>query len=126
MAAKHGHTIKVSGLDSAGDYLAAHDVALALTALLQCETTNHSVYNIAAGRLTTLRELIELTGRLAPDFRSVEVVANLADIADKRPVSSGRNGAYDISRITTDTDWRPGTLADAFGDYHDWLKTHDV
>jgi nucleoside-diphosphate-sugar epimerase len=126
MAAKHGNTIKVSGLDSVGDYLAAHDVALALTALLLCDTTNHPVYNIAAGQLATLSELIAMTERLEPNFRSVEVVANLADIADTRPVSSGRNGAYDISRITSDTGWRPGPLEDAFGDYSVWLKTHDV
>lgn len=126
MAAKHCQTIKVSGLDSVGDYLAADDVALALSALLQCGTANYPVYNIAAGQLTTLSELIAMTGRLKPDFRFTEVAANLADIADTRPVSSGRNGAYDISRITADTGWRPGSLEDDFGDYHDWLKTHDV
>jgi nucleoside-diphosphate-sugar epimerase len=126
MAAKHGHTIKVSGLDSVGDYLAADDVALALTALLQCETTNHSVYNIAAGQLATLSELIAIIGRLEPDFRAEEVVANLADIADTRPASSGRNGAYDISRIMADTGWRPAPLEDAFRDYFVWLQTHDV
>lgn len=126
MAAKHGTIIKVSGLDSVGDYLAAYDVALALTALLHCESTNHPVYNIAAGQFVTLSELIAIVTRLKPGFRFVEADANLADIADTRPRTSGRNGAYDISRITADTDWRPGTLEDAVQDYCVWLKTHDV
>lgn len=126
MAAKHGHTIKVCGLDSVGDYLAAHDVALALTALLTCETTNFPAYNIAAGQLTTLSELIVMTRRLEPYFQCVEVVADLADIADTRPETSGRNGAYDISRIALDTSWRPGSLEDGLRDYSAWLRTHDV
>jgi len=69
---------------------------------------------------------ISRTARLELDFRYAEVDANLVDIADTKPSSSGRNAAYDISRITSDTGWRPGHLEDAFGDYHGWLKTHDV
>ena len=126
MAARAGRTPAVSGLDSVGDYLAAEDVAAAMAALLTCAAPRHPVYNVAAGRLTTLSELISLIARLHPGFEVREVPPGEAEIADVRPATSGRNGAYDIARIVADTDWRPADLSAGLRSYRDWLCRHDA
>ena len=126
MAAHAGRSPTVAGLDSVGDYLAAGDVAAAMAALLTCAAPRHPVYNVAAGRLTTLSELIALIVDLDPGFEVREAPPGEAEIVGVRPATAGRNGAYDISRIEADTDWRPAGLAAGLRDYRDWLAVRDV
>ena len=126
MAMRRKQPVSVAGLDSVGDYLGAGDVAAALVALLLSETTNHSVYNIAAGRLTTLADLLDVLGDVDRSFHFIETSRQDAEIADLRPGTAGRNGAYDIGRITADTTWRPDDLGTMLRRYHEWLETHEV
>lgn len=121
MESRNGTHLNVAGLDSVGDYLHASDVASAIVGLLHCDTPSYPVYNIAAGALATLAELVDMVKRFDPQFTTRETVPAKADVFDTRPMTSGRNGAYDISRIKSDTDWRPADLFKALQSYHEWL-----
>ncbi len=110
-AAATGRTVRLGGLDGGGDWLAAEDAAAAVMALLQAETLNHPVYNVARGRFTTLRELADAV----PGLTWTE--GSPADIAADPGAVSGRNGACDIARLTADTRWRPAPLRDGLAAY---------
>jgi UDP-glucose 4-epimerase len=121
MASRDGTPLNVAGLDSVGDYLHASDVASAIVALLHCDTPSYPVYNIAAGALVTLAELLDMVKRIDPHFTTRETTPAKADVFDARPATSGRNGAYDVGRITSNTNWRPADLFKALQSYHEWL-----
>jgi UDP-glucose 4-epimerase len=117
-----GEELRLAGLDTLGDYIHAGDVGAAVTALLACPAPSHQVYNIAYGEAVSLRHLTRLVEGLVPGSRWLEVPAEEAELALEAKPAGGRWGAYDISRIRTDTGWRPRALAEALADYRDWLR----
>lgn len=114
--------VRVNTLDAVGDYVHAEDVAAALVALLAAERLSYSVYNIAAGRTTTLGELIAWTADKAPGFEAELCAWADADIQQDPTLKDGMWGAYDIARIRTDTGWQPRPVRDAYHGYIDWIK----
>lgn len=115
--------VRVRSFDAAGDFVHAGDVASAIMALIDAAELRYPVYNIAAGELTSIRELIEAFKRSIPSLRCQEVGENPRLDVDQDPsLRNGRFGAYDISRIEADTGWAPRSLEDAVGDYVTWLR----
>ena len=118
-----GKTVRVRSLDAAGDYVHAGDVADAIIALLNAQMLSYGVYNVAAGRLESIRELMEAFRRSLPSLRFEEVGEGAdADVSQDPNLTRGRFGAYDISRIQQDTGWRPRRLVETVEDYVSWLK----
>lgn len=119
-AVRDRRRLRLAGLDGGGDWIHASDVAAAILALLACAALRHPVYNIAHGRFTTLRRLAEMT----PELSWEESAPDTADVAADPSMTTGRWGAYDISRIQAETGWRPRPLEQAMADYCEWLGDH--
>jgi UDP-glucose 4-epimerase len=113
--------IRVNTLGAVGDYIHAEDVARGIVALLRAPSLRHSVYNIAAGETTTTGELIEWAAEKAPGLSAEIASAEQADIVQDPTLTGGMWGAYDISRIVSETGWRPRDARTAFHAYIDWI-----
>lgn len=115
--------VRVRSLDAAGDFVQAGDVATAIVGLLDAASLNYQVYNIAAGKLVSIRDLIEAFKRSIPSLRCQQVGKSSPLDVDQDPsLRHGRFGAYDISRIKADVGWTPRSLEDAVSDYVAWLR----
>lgn len=119
-----GEAVKVTDLGGAGDYLIASDVACAIRALFDASALNHRVYNVANGVRVSMAELVDMVARLVPGFSAKIVGPEDADIVVDPAKTGGRWNAYDISRIVSDTGWRPLPLPDALELYRDWLMAN--
>lgn len=117
-----GKPVTIFSPDAVADWLSADDVAEAITALLQAPQLNHSIYNAAFGKLTTVAELLAAFAACAGVFPTQTVAYEQAAIAQRPELREGRWGAYDISRITADTGWRPAPLATRIADYWQAVK----
>jgi UDP-glucose 4-epimerase len=117
--------IRVNTIDAVGDYVHVEDVARAIMALLQLESARYSVYNIAMGRTTRLAELVEWAAEKYPGFHAEITSAEHADILQDPTRVDGMWGAYDISRITAETGWRPRPLKQALHAYMDWIAAFE-
>lgn len=120
--ARAGEPIRVRSFDGAGDFVYAGDVADAIVSLLEAGGLHASVYNVAAGKLTSIAELVDIFRDRLPGLDAVEIKDGEVDIDYPPDQRHGRYGAYDISRIARDTGWRPRPLADTVVDYLDWLN----
>ncbi len=114
-------TVRVNTLAAAGDYVHAEDVARGIDALLKCEKLHFGVYNIAAGETASIAELVEWAAEKSPGFRAMVASSETADIVQDPTLTGGMWGAYDISRITAETGWRPRSTRAAFQAYIDRL-----
>ncbi|MFN0114733.1 MAG: NAD-dependent epimerase/dehydratase family protein [Paracoccaceae bacterium] len=122
--ALRGEPTYVVSTETAGDWVAASDVARAILMILAAPAgaLRHDVYNIAAGKLVTLRELAGLVASLTGECRLEEAPVFLAEIAQPREQRTARWGAYDCSRARDDFGWEPRRLAETLAEYVDWLK----
>jgi nucleoside-diphosphate-sugar epimerase len=119
-----GQTLRVNSLSAVGDFIHAHDVAVALGHLLRAERPVHPVYNVAYGAATSLATLLDIVAEKLPDT-AFEVVSDAkADVRLDPALTGGRWGAYDISRLAEEFGWRPRPIRDAFHDYIDWLSAN--
>ena len=118
--------IRVNTLDAVGDYIHAEDVAAGIASLLRADGLRHAVYNIAAGEAVTTGALIGWAAERAPGLRGEVVPAEDADIVQDPALTGGMWGAYDISRITAETGWRPRPVRQAFHAYIDWLAAEGL
>jgi UDP-glucose 4-epimerase len=113
--------VRVNTLDAVGDYVHAEDVARAMVALLHAERLRYGTYNIAMGYTATLGDLVAWAGEKYPGFHAEITAAEDADIVQDPTRSDGMWGAYDISRITAETGWKPRPVRDALHGYIDWI-----
>ena len=122
MAVEGVKCVRVNTLTAVGDYVHAEDVARGIVALLRAPTLRYSAYNIAQGTATTIGELVEWAAQRAPGFHA-KITANAeADILQDASLRDGMWGAYDISRITTETGWRPRPVREALHAYMQWIE----
>lgn len=113
---------RVNTLTAVGDYVHVEDVARAIVALLHAPTLRYSTYNVAQGCVTRIAELVEWAAQKAPGFHA-EVVADAdADILQDESPRDGMWGAYDISRITAETGWKPRPVREALQAYMQWIR----
>ncbi len=113
--------VRVSTLAAVGDYIHAEDVARAIAALLKAPALRYSSYNIAMGTTATVGDLVNWAAEKSPGFHAEVVAAGDADILQDESLREGMWGAYDISRITAETGWRPRPVREALHAYMDWL-----
>lgn len=108
-------------LDAHGDFLSSVDVAAATVDLLVASAPRHFVYNVAAGSLTAVRDLLETTAGIAPGLE-IELVESAADADfDMDPEQRrARWNAYEIERAAVDLGWSPSPLRDQLRDYLRW------
>jgi UDP-glucose 4-epimerase len=121
MAVEGVKRVRVNSLDGVGDYIHAEDVARAIASLLHARSLRYGVYNIAAGVTANLGELVQWAAEKVPGFHAQIVAASEADILQDDTLKEGMWGAYDISRIRSETGWRPRPVREAFHAYMDWI-----
>jgi UDP-glucose 4-epimerase len=121
MALDGASPVRANSLDVVGDYIHAEDVATAILALLHAPKLRFSAYNIAAGHVTTIRELVDWAAEKTPGFTAEIAHGERADILNDASLTGGMWGAYDISRITADTGWTPRPTREAFRGCMDWI-----
>ena len=115
-----GEEMRVSGADAVGDWIHAGDVATAIARLLRAPACRHPVYNVAYGRAETIGTLVALAGEKLP-VRSRHCAAAAANLVGDPARRDGQWGAYDISRISSETGWRPRPMREAMHAYMDWI-----
>ena len=100
-----------------GDLCYVKDCGRAIALLQTARTLRHRTYNVAAGRLTTNRELLDAITAIVPDAR--------VDLpADRSPQGPARDIYLDITRIREDTGYQPEyDTGRAVADYLEWLRT---
>jgi nucleoside-diphosphate-sugar epimerase len=113
--------VRVNTLDAVGDYIHSEDAARAMVALLDAPSLRYGTYNIAAGSTATIGQLVEWAAEKVPGFHAEIAPPAEADILQDPSLSGGMWGAYDISRISADTGWRPRPTRDALHAYMDWI-----
>jgi len=125
MAVEGVECVRVNSLAGVGDYVHSEDVAGAIVALLQAPALRYSAYNIAQGCTTTMGELVEWAAEKAPGFHAAITADSEADILQDPTLTDGMWGAYDISRITIETGWRPRPVREALHAYMQWIQEHE-
>jgi UDP-glucose 4-epimerase len=123
MAVEGVKHVRVNTLDAVGDYIHAEDVARAVSALLRAPALRYSNYNIAAGVTATVGDLVAWAAEKAPGFHADIVADEEADILQDAALRDGMWGAYDISRITAETGWKPRPVREGLHAYMDWIAT---
>lgn len=125
--ALEGKVIRVNAPEAVGDHIHAGDVASAIIALMNNEAPfDHPVYNIALGRAVSLEELLETVRQIIPDTKwEIRPEAECDVVMDPKH-KNGRWGAYDISRISNETGWKPMPLSDALADYAAFVSKFGV
>lgn len=121
MAVQGGKRLRVNTLDAVGDYIHAEDVATAIILLLKRPAVRYSSYNVAMGRTTRLGDLVGWAAERYPGFVAEITPIEEADIVQDPTRSDGMWGAYDISRLSAETGWRPRPVKEAFQAYMDWI-----
>lgn len=120
-----GTSLTTRSLAAVGDFVHAADVADAIISLLEETELSYPVYNIAAGELVSVGDLVRWAGEVWPGFNGIEQSCGEVDINYVPEDVSGRYGAYDVSRLREDTGWQPRQTRDAFKDYLSWLTTQE-
>ena len=122
MAVEGVKCVRVNTLTAVGDYIHAEDVARGIVALLRAPALRFSAYNVAQGSATTTAKLVEWAAQRAPGFHA-EITADAeADILQDASLRDGMWGAYDISRITVETGWKPRPVREALHAYMQWIE----
>ncbi len=105
--------LRVGNLDQRRDFTDVRDVARAYDLLLE-KGQPGAAYNIASGRMTPIRDILDTLGDIAQLHPRIEIDPDLYRPTDVRP-------SYDTSRIRTTTGWQPQiplrrTLEDVYAD----------
>lgn len=110
-------------LEAVGDFLSAEDAAVTIGALLASHEPRASTYNIAAGRLTTFRELFTAAADAHSKARYVVVADDdpAADLDHDPELRRARWNAYDTSRVRAEFGWSPRPLVEQLASYLAWV-----
>jgi UDP-glucose 4-epimerase len=115
--------VRVNTLEAVGDYIHVEDVASAIVSLLRAPALRHSVYNVASGTTASIADIVDWAAEKVPGFRADIVPAGQADIVQDPTLREGMWGAYDISRIRSETGWQPRPMRAALHAYMDWIAS---
>ena len=113
--------VRVNTLTAVGDYIHVEDVARAIVSLLRAPALRYSAYNVAAGATATVGDLVGWAAEKVPGFHAEITAAGEADILQDATQWDGMWGAYDISRITAETGWKPRPVREGLHAYMDWI-----
>jgi UDP-glucose 4-epimerase len=118
-----GMRARVNTLDAVGDYIHSEDVAAAIISLLRAPRLRYSAYNVAAGEAATVGDLVRWIAEKVPGFRAEVTPPEEADLLQDATLTGGMWGAYDVSRITGETGWRPRPVREALHAYLDAIAS---
>jgi nucleoside-diphosphate-sugar epimerase len=118
--------VRVNTLAAVGDYIHVEDVARAVISLLRAPALRYGAYNIAAGTTATVGDLVGWAAEKTPGFHAEISAAADADILQDATLSDGMWGAYDISRISAETGWKPRPVREALHAYMDWIGSYET
>lgn len=122
-----GRPVRINSPDGVGDHIHAQDVARAMIALLQkTDGYEHDVYNVAQGEAVTLGQLLEMCRDLEPGLTWEIAPPEACDVFSDPRFTGGRWGAYDISRIQSETGWTPMPMWTALAHYHAFIKEFGI
>ena len=113
--------LRVNTLDAVGDYIHVEDVARAVISLLNAPRLRYSAYNIACGATASIDDMVGWAAEKVPGFRAEITAPEQADILQDPTLKDGMWGAYDISRISGETGWKPRPMREALHAYMDWI-----
>jgi UDP-glucose 4-epimerase len=113
--------VRVNTLDAVGDYIHAEDVADAIISLLRAPRLRYGAYNVAAGATASIGEMVGWAAEKVPGFTAEIVPPEQADIVQDPTLRDGMWGAYDVSRVSGETGWKPRPMRAALHSYMDWL-----
>jgi nucleoside-diphosphate-sugar epimerase len=126
MALEGVKRVRVNTLAAVGDYIHVEDVARAVVSLLRARALRYGAYNVAAGTTATVGDLVGWAAEKVPGFQAEITAAADADIVQDATLSDGMWGAYDISRISAETGWKPRPVREALHAYMDWIAAHET
>ena len=126
MALEGAKRVRVNTLAAVGDYIHVEDVARAVVSLLRARALRYGAYNVAAGTTATVGDLVGWAAEKVPGFQAEITAAADADIVQDASLSDGMWGAYDISRISAETGWKPRPVREALHAYMDWIAAHET
>jgi len=113
--------VRVNTLDAVGDYIHAEDVAAAIVSLLKAPRLHYGAYNVACGATASIRDMVGWVAEKVPGFSAEIVPPEQADIVQDPTLKDGMWGAYDVSRLTGETGWKPRPMREALHAYIDWM-----
>jgi UDP-glucose 4-epimerase len=113
--------VRVNTLDAVGDYIHAEDVARAIVSLLQAPRLRYSTYNVACGATASIGDMVGWAAEKVPGFGAEIVPPEQADILQDPTLKDGMWGAYDVSRLSGETGWKPRPMRAALHAYMDWM-----
>jgi len=113
--------VRVNTLDAVGDYIHAEDVARAIVSLLQAPRLRYSTYNVACGATASIGDMVGWAAEKVPGFGAEIVPPEQADILQDPTLKDGMWGAYDVSRLSGETGWKPRPMRTALHAYMDWM-----
>jgi len=114
--------VRVNTLDAIGDYIHVEDVAAAILSLLKPPRLRYSTYNVAYGSAVSIGEMVGWAAEKVPGFGAEVVAPEQADILQDPSLRDGMWGAYDVSRLTGETGWKPRPMRTALHAYMDWIS----
>jgi nucleoside-diphosphate-sugar epimerase len=126
MALEGVKRVRVNTLAAVSDYIHVEDVARAVVSLLRARALRYGAYNVAAGTTATVGDLVGWAAEKVPGFQAEITAAADADIVQDASLSDGMWGAYDISRISAETGWKPRPVREALHAYMDWIAAHET
>src|SRR5712692_5906345 len=104
--------------DDQADWTYVKDVARGIQMLHTAERLSHRVYNVASGRASSNKDIVEAVLKAAPG-------AKCSVLKPGRTPGTSINPATDLSRIKTDVGYEPEhTLETGIAAYIDWLRTN--
>jgi len=115
--------VRVNTLDAVGDYIHVEDVAHAIIALLRAPHLRYSAYNVAAGATASIGDMVAWAAEKVPGFGAEVVPPEQADILQDPTLKDGMWGAYDVTRIFSETGWKPRPVRAALHAYMDWIAS---
>jgi nucleoside-diphosphate-sugar epimerase len=106
--------------DAGADWISSIDVAHALSAVCDVDTTPFDTFNIGSGHLTGIEQIAELCG--VDMVRTERASADLdLDPSERR----GKHGFLDIARMS-DLGWAPRPMSEQVLEYRMWAHEHRV
>jgi len=123
LAMEGAKRVRVNTLDAVGDYIHSEDVARAIISLLRAPRLRFSAYNVACGATASIGDMVAWATEKVPGFGAEVVPPEQADILADPALRDGMWGAYDISRIFSDTGWKPRPMREALHAYMDWIAS---
>ena len=125
--AMEGRVIRINDTEGVGDHIHAGDVARAMIALLEKENGfDHPVYNVAQGEAVSLAGLLALCREIEPGLKWEIAPPAECDIVVDPRFKGGRWGAYDTSRLRTETGWEPMPMPRALRHYAEFIRSFGV